>query len=423
MNQAWKSYPSSIRLLSIAAVIFSTGMACIWPLVTIYIHEYLGKPLTTAGLLLMLNQGAFLIGSLAGGMLFDRWGKMKTIVLSSLGIIVISLFLGFTANFTAYTVLLLLSGLFYGMLSPVMNALAVVLWPEGGRKVMNMIYVALNAGVAAGSALGGVLASVSFAWTFFGNAIAQVCVFAMFIFILPRHLQAAASGQPDGSVELRAADSQASAALEVPRDAATSVQKVVWGALVLLCAGLLISWIVYVQWTTVLSAYMQSLGISLRQYSLLWTLNGGLILFGQPLIAWIIRRLARTLRAQLLLGTYVFALSMLILSQTTAYAGFVAAMFVMTIGEMLVWPAVPTVAAEFTPQGREGFIQGLVSGTGSAGRMLGPLLGAFIFQTFQAQGLLYIMAGLSLLSVAFFVLQGSMQKRGKRRGIQATIEK
>ncbi|GIO09032.1 putative MFS-type transporter YttB [Brevibacillus reuszeri] len=418
MKEKWESYPSSIRLLAIAAVIFSTGMACIWPLVTIYIHDFLGKPLTVAGFLLLLNQGAFLVGSLVGGMLFDRWGKMRTILLSSAGIILMSVCLGLTHDFTIYTILFLLNGLFYGTLSPVINALAVVLWPEGGRKGINMIYVALNAGVAAGAALGGVLASVSFAWTFFGNAFAQIIVLAMFAFILPQHVKAMAAEKAKSGGERAQAVGEL-----VGRSAPVKpAKKVAWGALIMLCAGLLISWIVYVQWTTVLSAYMQSLGISLRQYSFLWTINGGLILFGQPLIAWVIRRFARTLKAQMLLGSYVFVLSMLILSQTTSYAGFVAAMFVMTLGEMLVWPAVPAVAAEFTPEGQEGFIQGLVSGTGSAGRMLGPLLGAFIFQNFQAQGLLYIMAGLALLSVVFFAFHSSFQKRSHRVPVQ-TAEK
>lgn len=418
MKEKWESYPSSIRLLAIAAVIFSTGMACIWPLVTIYIHDFLGKPLTVAGFLLLLNQGAFLVGSLVGGMLFDRWGKMRTILLSSAGIILMSVCLGLTHDFTIYTILFLLNGLFYGTLSPVINALAVVLWPEGGRKGINMIYVALNAGVAAGAALGGVLASVSFAWTFFGNAFAQIIVLAMFAFILPQHVKAMAAEKAKSGGERAQAVGEL-----VGRSAPVKpAKKVAWGALIMLCAGLLISWIVYVQWTTVLSAYMQSLGISLRQYSFLWTINGGLILFGQPLIAWVIRRFARTLKAQMLLGSYVFVLSMLILSQTTSYAGFVAAMFVMTLGEMLVWPAVPAVAAEFTPEGQEGFIQGLVSGTGSAGRMLGPLLGAFIFQNFQAQGLLYIMAGMALLSVVFFAFHSSFQKRSHRVPVQ-TAEK
>ncbi|MFP3389890.1 MFS transporter [Brevibacillus sp. SIMBA_040] len=418
MKEKWESYPSSIRLLAIAAVIFSTGMACIWPLVTIYIHDFLGKPLTVAGFLLLLNQGAFLVGSLVGGMLFDRWGKMRTIILSSAGIILMSVCLGLTHDFTIYTILFLLNGLFYGTLSPVINALAVVMWPEGGRKGINMIYVALNAGVAAGAALGGILASVSFAWTFFGNAFAQIIVLAMFAFILPQHVKAMAVKAKNKEEQL----TQGADKTGMKTPPTQPAKRVAWGALVMLCGGLLISWIVYVQWTTVLSAYMQSLGISLRQYSLLWTINGGLILFGQPLIAWVIRRYARTLKAQMLLGSYVFVLSMLILSQTTSYAGFVAAMFVMTLGEMLVWPAVPAVAAKFTPEGQEGFIQGLVSGTGSAGRMLGPLLGAFIFQNFQAQGLLYIMAGLALLSVVFFAFHSSFQKRSHQIPVQ-TAEK
>ncbi|KZE52414.1 sugar phosphate permease [Brevibacillus parabrevis] len=425
MRQKWESYPSSIRLLAVAAIIFSTGMACIWPLVTIYIHDYLGKPLPVAGFLLLLNQGAFLIGSITGGMLFDRWGRMRTIIIGSIGIILITIGLGLTHDFTVYTILLLLNGLFYGTLSPVMNALAVVLWPEGGRKGINMIYVALNAGVAAGSALGGLLASVSFSWTFFGNALTQMIVLAIFVIFLPRHLKAAENRPLPASSDGEADASKTDAVGQLGSHGAGELQptrKVVWGALLFLCSGLLISWIVYVQWTTVLSTYMQSLGISLRQYSLLWTLNGGLILFGQPLIAWVIRRFARTLKAQMLLGSYVFALSMLILSQSTSYAGFVAAMFIMTLGEMLVWPAVPAVAAQITPAGREGFIQGLIAGTGSAGRMLGPLLGAIIFQHFQAQGLLYIMAGLALLSVAFFAFHTTFLNRRQKVAV-STAEK
>lgn len=425
MRQKWESYPSSIRLLAVAAIIFSTGMACIWPLVTIYIHDYLGKPLPVAGFLLLLNQGAFLIGSITGGMLFDRWGRMRTIIIGSVGIILITIGLGLTHDFTVYTILLLLNGLFYGTLSPVMNALAVVLWPEGGRKGINMIYVALNAGVAAGSALGGLLASVSFSWTFFGNAITQMIVLAIFVIFLPRHLKAAENRPLPASPAGESDTSKTDADGQLGAHGAGELQptrKVVWGALLFLCSGLLISWIVYVQWTTVLSTYMQSLGISLRQYSLLWTLNGGLILFGQPLIAWVIRRFARTLKAQMLLGSYVFALSMLILSQSTSYAGFVAAMFIMTLGEMLVWPAVPAVAAQITPAGREGFIQGLIAGTGSAGRMLGPLLGAIIFQHFQAQGLLYIMAGLALLSVAFFAFHTTFLNRRQKVAVP-TAEK
>ncbi|WP_035299832.1 MDR family MFS transporter [Brevibacillus thermoruber] len=415
MSGMGSMYPRSIRVLAAVAAMTSTGMACIWPLVTIYIHDYLGKPLTVAGLLLLLNQGANLVGSVAGGILFDRWGHRRTIAVGSVGAIAVSVALGLTTDFTAYTVLLLLNGFFFGIIFPVLNALVARLWPEGGRKGLNVIYVALNIGVAVGSALCGVLASMSFAWTFFGNAIAQAATLAMFLRCLPQHL----AEQPNE----RAHAAEAAGTEAKQAAAGTESRPVAWGAIGLLCSGLLVCWIVYAQWTTVLSAYMQSLGISLRQYSLLWTLNGALILFGQPLLSWMINRFARTLKAQLLLGAYVFALSMLILSQTTAYAGFVAAMFVMTIGEMLVWPAVPTIAADLAPAGREGMVQGIVGGIASAGRMAGPLVGAMAFEALAPQGMLYLMAVLALVAVGCFAAYSSFVKRPETQPVLSVPEK
>lgn len=53
----------------------------LWPLNTIYIHQHLGKSLTAAGFVLMLNSGANVLGNLFGGYLFDKIGGFKTVVL------------------------------------------------------------------------------------------------------------------------------------------------------------------------------------------------------------------------------------------------------------------------------------------------------------------------------------------------------
>lgn len=58
-------------------------------------------------------------------------------------------------------------------------------------------------------------------------------------------------------------------------------------ALLILCSGLLISWIAYSQWQSTIASYTQDIGIPLDQYSLLWALNGFLIVVGQPFIKWI----------------------------------------------------------------------------------------------------------------------------------------
>jgi MFS family permease len=69
--------PRSLWLLVIGMMINVTGSSFLWPLNTIYIHEHLGKSLTVAGVVLMLNAAATVIGNLVGGVLFDKIGGLK----------------------------------------------------------------------------------------------------------------------------------------------------------------------------------------------------------------------------------------------------------------------------------------------------------------------------------------------------------
>jgi MFS family permease len=157
-----------------------------------------------------------------------------------------------------------------------------------------------------------------------------------------------------------------------------------------------------VQWQSKLAAYIQKFGVTLADYSMLWTMNGAMILLGQPLLTWAIKHFVRTLHAQILFGSYIFACSMLILTQATTYAGFLSAMLVLTLGEMFVWPGVPTIAAQLAPSGREGWYQGMVSGASSAGRMIGPLFGAILSESFSPLWMIVTMAGCCLVAAFFF---------------------
>ncbi len=51
-----------------------TGSSFLWPLNTIYMKQELGKSLTVAGLVLMINSFGMVIGNLLGGSLFDKLG-------------------------------------------------------------------------------------------------------------------------------------------------------------------------------------------------------------------------------------------------------------------------------------------------------------------------------------------------------------
>src|SRR5690625_2744424 len=102
--------PRYIWLLAIATTISVTGGSFLWPLNTIYMHNELGKSLAFAGIVLMLNQGATIIGNLIGGILFDKFSPYKTIVYGTLlslsSAILLAMFHSYIIGYTFFLILI-----------------------------------------------------------------------------------------------------------------------------------------------------------------------------------------------------------------------------------------------------------------------------------------------------------------------------
>jgi MFS family permease len=373
--------PRSLWLLVIGMMINVTGSSFLWPLNTIYIHEHLDKSLTVAGVVLMLNAAASVIGNLVGGVLFDKIGGFKSILLGIVITLVAVITLVFFHGWPVYIYLLILIGLGSGIVFPATYALAGTVWPEGGRKAFNAIYVAQNVGVAAGASLGGLVASISFHYIFIANA-ALYAVFFLIAYFGYRNIDAKQVSQ--------------TSILE-QKPAVKNSQK--FTALVILCVGYLLCWVGYVQWPSTISSHTQSLNIPLNQYSLLWTVNGALIVCAQPILSQFVKYVAKTLKQQMIFGFFLFIASFVVVSYAEQFTGFLIAMVILTIGEMLVWPAVPTIADDLAPKGRQGFYQGFVNSTATGGRMIGPLLGGMIADYYNMNLLFMIIISLLIFGI------------------------
>ena len=83
---------------------------------------------------------------------------------------------------------------------------------------------------------------------------------------------------------------------------------------------------------------------------------------------------------------------------------FVAAMVVLTIGEMFVWPAVPALANQLAPKGREGFYQGIVNSVATGGRMVGPLLGGVMVDVYGMPALFILVTVLIGIAIVTALL-------------------
>lgn len=367
-------YPKALWLLIIGMVINVMGASFLWPLNTIYIHQELGKSLSVAGIVLMMNAGAGVIGNLIGGRLFDRIGGYKTIIIGIFITMASAFTLAFYHSWFYYVVLLVGLGFGSGITFPSMYAMAGSVWPEGGRKAFNSIYVAQNFGIAVGAALGGLVASIRFEYVFLANGFMYVIFFLVAFF---------------GYRSLQVDSNEKVQTTSVFDQKALIANKSRFKALLILCVGFVISWIAYSQWPSTISVHTQSLGISLQQYSFIWTVNGALIVLGQPLISLMIKKWFHTLKGQIYFGLAVFMLSYFVLAQAEIFVVFVVAMIILTIGEMFVWPAVPTIAHQLAPKGKAGFYQGVVNSIATGGRMVGPFLGGVVVDLFGMQALFY----------------------------------
>ncbi|MCM2535342.1 MFS transporter [Neobacillus pocheonensis] len=390
--------PRALWLLIIGMAVNVTGNSFLWPLNSIYIHEHLGKSLSVAGFVLMLNSGASVIGNLYGGRLFDKLGGYKSILLG----IIITLFalvgLSIWHGWPEYVAFLTIIGFGTGIVFPSMYAMAGSVWKEGGRKAFNAMYVAQNLGVAVGAALGGIVADYSFQLIFLANTFMYMLFFLIAVF------------------GYKGITSDSTKQADIQNDKAQVNSRKNLHALLILCSGYLLCWVAYVQWPTTIASYTQQIHISLTQYSLLWTINGALIVLGQPLLNIILKHLAASLKLQMLIGIGIFIISFFVAGKASAFSGFLAAMLILTIGEMFIWPAVPTVAYTLAPKGREGFYQGIVNSTATGGRMLGPLLGGVLVDLYSMSTLFMVLIALFLISIVTTLIYDRSMVKGTVRG-------
>ena len=348
--------PKSVWFLVIGMLVNATGNSFLWPLNAIYMHDYLGKTLSMAGFVLMLNSAAGVIGNLIGGYLFDKIGGYKSIILGIVLTVLTLVGLTIWHEWPHYVWFLTLLGFSGGIVYPSMFALVGTAWPEGGRKAFNAIYLAQNLGVAIGPALAGLIADNGFDNVFKVN----LWMYVLFFFI--------------ALVTFKRLETGSIAPKNVVSERKRITNKAPFYALLIISSSSVLCWLAYSQWSATISSYTQDLGLSLKQYSLLWTINGLLIVAAQPLIAPLVRRWENNLKRQLVFGVILIAISFGIVAFAGDFKMFAAAMVVLTFGEMFYTPALPTIANQLAPKGRQGFYQGIINSAATGGRMIGHYL-------------------------------------------------
>lgn len=376
---------SKLKWLVIGSILNNAGISFIWPLNTLYMHDHLEKSLAIAGFVLLLDSIATLIGNFFGGRLFDRIGGYKTVLLG-LFISIISL-IGLVINhdWPLYAVFLVILGFGTGIVFTSVNSLATSVSGYDHRYVFNSIYLGLNIGVAVGTSIAGFIADINISLIFIANLLLYIAFLIIVLFFY--------KGME--STHLQSNSKELCETRESPKS------KLLINVFII-CFVYFAVWMGYVQWQSTVSAYLPKVNISIKQYSFLWTINAMLIILGQPLISLIIKKVAHTYKVQIYMGVMLFIFSFIVLMFSQQYMGFIAAIALLTLGEMFVFPAIPAMVNAIAPSNAKGSYQSLVNMSSTLGRALGPMLGGIVVEQLSYVYLYLATIILMVISVLVF---------------------
>lgn len=377
-----------LKWVALASLLNNTGAAFLWPLTTMYVHNYLHESLTTAGIVMLLMSICMMVGNYLGGWLFDHWDQYHTAVLG-VTISTLAIFtLIFAHGWPWFAILMMLNSLGDGINMTIVNSYGSLVSDHSSRYVFNYIYMAFNVGVVIGTLAVGVLLPVSVVLVFavatgFYFLLALVVVFTLNVRVplpakAPRTKDKAASGKQRRALTL------------------------VW----LILLNFVTIHLSYSLWESVMAVHMTNMGIPFYAYSLLWTLNGVLILVGQPLV----NKLSPYVRlsSQIMVGILIFASSFLLLIFARSLWAFVLDFVLLTVGEMASFAGLPAWISQLTTVNEAGHYQGLLNIMMSIGRAIGPLYGGFVIDHGNYQELfisVFLMMAVTLGGVFAYLLR------------------
>lgn len=411
-----KAYPREVNVFLAASLISAIGSSLMWPLVSMFVFDELGRSMADAGLVILIQSVGGIVGQLIGGSFYHKVG-VKRLIVGSLVLNAASLFLlpVVRGAWPLFLVAMGLVGLFNAVSMPAIQAFVGFRFAERRAELFNVIYVANNIGVAVGTAGSGFLADISYNLSFIANGATNLLFAAFFLVYLHKVDEAglergSRAGWRDRTGDRDSAEDSASAS------GGRSLKKTggTWALLgnirlyLFLALGGLLLQVGNSIWNAGVSPSIIASGMEKKAYGFLWTLNGILIFAAQPVTVLLRRFVARTVTAQMTASSLFYLAGYACILVWPSYPGMIAGMVFATIGEMLIAPAVPAYLAE--SGGRHApFYIGLTGGIGSVGRVFGPFVMGTLFDAGGLSPVAWLAVATAGLSASFYAVHSRLQ--------------
>lgn len=397
--EAYKGLSTPAWMLALVMLINRSG-AMVIPFLGIYMMNHLHFSLENTGLVLSFFGIGAVTGSFLGGWLTDCFGHFKVQLFSL--ILTVPLFFVLP---TLDTVVKLSIGVF--MLSVISetfrpaNSVSIAYYskPDNMIRSFSLNRMAMNLGFSIGPALGGFLAAISYAFLFYGNAIAAL-LSAILFFVYFRNRKGNGKKAP-------AIDTAMEETARSPYEDRLFILFSILSCIYAICFFQLLS----------------TLPLYYRNIYQLTEANIGVILAFSGLVVFLLEMLIVHLAEKrmrggtaIILGTLFCALSFFILPLASGIWVLYVSMFVLCISEILAMPFMATVTLQRSSLKTRGAYMGINALSFSAAHVFSPFIGTRIAADYGFN-VLWLGTTLVLLATAigFFFVMRRMRLRLEER--------
>ena len=386
-QDAYKGHPKEVWTLTVLTFINRMG-TMVLPFLTVYLTTVRGFSLQDAGLLAAaFGVGAF-GGAYTGGKLSDKWSPQTVIILSLSISGILLICLQWAEQFHSLFLLIAITAFFGEAYRPAMSSAIGSFVPKSqtGRS-MALIRLAINLGMAAGPAIGGfVAASMGYQWLFWMDGLTCIAG-ALYFWVKARQWQ------PKEKTE------EASEAAVEDTPALRPWQNTKY---VVFLLATLIMGIGFVQWFHSVPVFLKSeWGFDERYIGMLMGMGSVMIVLIEMPLTHTIEK-AGKINGAMLIGMGLIGTSFLPLLLTKAFILAILAMFLFTLGEILVLPFNGAIPLNMSPDNRRGEYMAWYWMTWSLVVIIGPAVG---LKVADAIGFEYLWVGMVALLGVSLVLK------------------
>ncbi|WP_222935025.1 MFS transporter [Pseudomonas koreensis] len=373
------TYSLVIRRLMIVSLTIVVSRAITSPLLTLFLSNKLGLNQQDVGLLLGIAVFIATLLALYGGYIIDRLEKRRLLILAMLSSAVGFVLLTFAQNLYLTTVTLIITETASALFLIGSKAILSENLPMSQRaKAFSLRYTLTNIGYATGPMLGVVIAGVyPIAPFLIAAAIAFGSVFLMSG--IPRDSNpVTAIGQPQSFLKTL---------ITLKNDR----------TLIMFTCGCLLSTVVHGRFTLYLSQYLlvtEDSKNALQTMAALLACNAITVILLQYQIGRFLSR--EKLRYWIAAGTSLFILGLIGFSLANSLLTWCIAMFIFTLGEMIIYPSEFLFVDTLAPEELRGSYYG-AQNLAALGGALSPVICGFLLMHTPAPTMFYALSGLTAM--------------------------